>query len=358
MDTSDPSIRFDSQGVCSHCHEFDRRAGIQWFPNDEGEQRTRRIVEEITRKGKDKRYDSVIGLSGGIDSTFLALRANDLGLRPLAVHVDGGWNSELAVKNIETVVEYCQFDLFTHVMNWEDMKNLQLAYLRSGVANQDVPQDHAFMANLYHVAKTQQIQYILSGANFATESVSLEGIEHDSRDDVNLKDIYSKYGKEMLTDYRTLGFFTRHFIYPYFYGIKIFHLLDLMPYSRKLANDEIAKRIDYKPYKRKHGESVFTKFFQNYYLVKRFGFDKRRAHLSGRVMSGELTRDQAMKELDEPLYSPQELEEDIDYFCKKLDLSHDEFVKLLDAPCHYASEFKSQRLLRKLVISSKRVFKF
>ena len=186
MDTSDSEIVFDEKGVCNHCHQFDNVTSKRWYPNAEGKQKLDEIFSVIRQEGRGKEYDCIIGLSGGVDSSYLALMMKDYGLRPLVVHVDGGWNSELAVHNIEKILKYCNYELFTHVMDWEDMRDLQLAYLKAGVANQDVPQDHAFFSTLYHFAVKNNIRYVISGGNIATESVFPRSWHHSAMDAINL----------------------------------------------------------------------------------------------------------------------------------------------------------------------------
>lgn len=343
MDTTDPEIEFDTQGVCNHCHNFDTVTSKLWFPNEKGKKRLEQIVEQIKREGQGKEYDCIIGLSGGIDSSYLALKIKELGLRPLVMHVDAGWNAELAVHNIECLVKYCGYDLHTHVMRWEDMKNLQLAYLRSGVANQDVPQDHAFFASLYHFAVQNNIPYVLSGSNIATESIFPKSWHHSAMDATNLKGILKKFSTETLQEFRTINFFQYYFYYPFIRKIKVTRPLNYMYYNKQKAIEELQKKIDWKPYGRKHGESLFTRFFQNYYLVERFGYDKRKPHLSSLIMSEQITREQALEELKQPLYDPEELRQDIYYFRKKMSLSEKEFDEIMNLPCRDALLFPSDR---------------
>ena len=207
MDTSDPLITFDAHGVCNHCNEFDAVTSKNWFPNEEGKQRWAAIVEQVKATGKGQEYDCILGLSGGVDSSYLAIKVHEWGLRPLVVHVDAGWNSELAVANIEAIVKYCNYDLHTHVVDWEDMRDLHLAYLRAGISNQDVPQDHIFFASLYHFATKNNIRYILSGGNLATEATSPEAWHGSAMDAINLKAIHRKYGEHKLKNYKTISFF-------------------------------------------------------------------------------------------------------------------------------------------------------
>lgn len=341
MDTTDPKIDFDENGECNHCRTFDTVASKRWFPNEEGKVQLKKIVNKIKQEGINQEYDCILGLSGGVDSSYLALKLKEFGLRPLVVHVDAGWNAELAVNNIECLVNYCGFDLHTHVMNWEDMKQLQLAYLRSGVANQDVPQDHAFFASLYHFAVKNKIRYVLNGGNIATESIFPQAWHHSAMDATNLKAIFKKFGSRKLHDFKTVSFFQYYVYYPFIRKMKVIRPLNYMPFNKEEAITELQEKTGWKPYGRKHGESLFTRFFQNHYLVERFGYDKRKPHFSSLIVSGQMTRNEALNELAKPLYDPQELREDTYYFRKKLDLSESGFDELMYIPCRNAAEFPS-----------------
>ncbi len=351
MDTSDPDIVFDANGVCNHCLKFDEVTRSNWFPNDEGKARLAAIVEQIKAAGKGQEYDCILGLSGGVDSSYLALKIHEWGLRPLVVHVDAGWNSELAVANIEAIVKHCNYDLHTHVVDWEEMRDLHLAYLRAGISNQDVPQDHIFFASLYHFATSNGIRYIFSGGNIATEGVFPDAWHGSAMDAINLKAIHKKYGERPLKNYKTISFFEYYFWYPFVKKMRTVRPLNYMPYDKAEALEELERTVGYKPYARKHGESLFTKLFQNYYLPTKFGYDKRRPHLSSLIVSGQMTRDEALEKLAEPLYAPDELEMDIAYFCKKLRISRSQFDELMSAPIHHYTDFPNwdsrHRLLKR-----------
>jgi aminotransferase len=341
MDTSDPEIGFNEQGVCNHCRQFDEVTSRRWFPNAIGKKKLDAIFTKIRAEGKNKKYDCIIGLSGGVDSSYLAVIMKDSGLRPLVVHVDAGWNSELAVYNIEQVVKYCDYDLHTHVMDWEEIRDLQLSYLKAGLANQDVVQDHAYFASLYHFAAKNNIKYVISGGNIATESVFPGAWHHAAMDAINLKAIHNKFGKVKLKHYKTVSFLTYYFYYPFVKGMTIIRPLNFMPYDTGDAVKLLTEKIGYKEYGRKHGESRFTKFFQNYYLPEKFTIDKRRPHLASQVLSAGLTRGAALAELQKPLYRAEELIEDKAYIAKKLGLSSSDMDILIEAPAHDYSEYKN-----------------
>jgi aminotransferase len=339
MDTTDPQITFDSQGICNHCRRFALLRGMRWFPGPEGQPRLEAIIETIRAEGKGKEYDSILGLSGGADSTYLAMKMKDWGLRPLVVHVDAGWNSELAVANIERVVKYCNYDLHTHVIDWEEMRDLHLAYLKAAIPNQDVPQDHAFFASLYNFATSNGIRTIISGGNLATEGIFPESWHGSAMDATNLKAIHARFGTRPLKSYPTISFFNYYFYFPFVKKMRTVRPLNYMPYVKSEAIREMEATFGYKPYDRKHGESLFTKLFQNHYLPMKFGFDKRLPHLSSLIVSGQMSREEALQKLDEPLYDPSELETDIAYFCKKLRITPAEFEKFMQLPNHSHTDF-------------------
>lgn len=351
MDTSDPEISFNQSGVCNHCQKFDVSISKHWWPNEKGKALWSEVVDKIKDSGKKQEYDCILGLSGGVDSSYLALKIKDWGLRPLVVHVDAGWNSELAVANIERIVKHCNYDLHTHVVDWEEMRDLHLAYLKAGVANQDVPQDHIFFSTIYHYATRHGIRYILSGGNIATEGIFPDSWHGSAMDAINLRAIHKKYGKNPLRNYETISFFEYYLWYPLVKKMATVRPLNYMPYIKSEALTYLQEVVDYKPYPRKHGESLFTKFFQNYYLPEKFGYDKRRPHLSSLVVSGQLSREEALHAMEEPLYDPHELELDKAYFCKKLRINQEELEQYMKAPSHHFSEFPTwesrYRLLKK-----------
>lgn len=346
MDTTDPEINFDENGVCNHCLKFENQLKKNWFPNEEGKKKLDTIINQIKNDGKNKKYDCVIGLSGGVDSSYLAYILKKLypELRILAVHIDGGWNSELAVHNIENIVKILDIDLYTGVVPWEEMQDLQLAFFKSGLANQDVPQDHAFFATLYHVANQNGIKYFLSGGNLATESILPSSWGYDAMDVTQLKAVHEKFGKKKLKKYETVSFFKRKIYYPYFKKFKIVRPLDFLPYIKDEAKETIKNELNWRDYGGKHHESKFTKFFQAYWLPTKFGFDKRKAHLSSLIVSGQMTRDEALKELEKPVYDEIELKEDKEFISKKLGISLEEFETIMKQPnktfLDYPSDYK------------------
>lgn len=347
MDISDPEITFDKTGQCSHCSQFDQLYAptLEHSHTTKARHELELIVARIKDGMRDRDYDCVLGVSGGIDSSYLAYQAKELGLRPLLVHVDMGWNSELAVSNIENVVKGLGFDLYTVVIDWEQMRNLQLAFFRASLPNCDIPQDHVFQATLYEIAQKQNLRLILSGSNVATESILPKSWGYNACDLKHIVAINHRFGNGRLRSFPTMSFFQRYIYYPYIRGIGMIRLLDVMPYYKNEAKQIITKQFGWRDYGIKHGESTFTKFFQTYYLPVKFGYDKRRAHLSSLILSGQLTREQALQEMDESPYNPKEITREKDYVAKKLGLLPDEFQRILDSEPRSHNDYPSAKLL-------------
>jgi N-acetyl sugar amidotransferase len=332
MDTSDPEIDFDADGQCSHCRYFDTVVRQHWFPNDEGHRRLEGIVADIRRESAGKTYDTILGLSGGVDSSYLALAAKQWGLRPLAVHVDTGWNRDVGMSNIERIVKALRLDLVTLVVDWEEMRDLHSAYLRAGVENQDTPQDHAINAGLLRTALRHGIRYVLSGANYSTESVLPNAWGHDSMDLRQLKAIHKRFGTRRLRRYPTLNFVQYRLWIPYVRKLRVVEMLNYMPYDRSTAIDALRREVGFREYGDKHFESQFTKFFQGFFLPTKFGYDKRRAHLASMVLSGQLSRARALEVMNQAPYSDEVLKADRAFILKKLGLSEGEFDAILASP--------------------------
>lgn len=334
MDTSDTDIVFNDDGVCNHCLRYDVMAKPIVDRADSGQTMDdlERLIDRMKRQGRGKDYDCIIGLSGGVDSTYVALKVKEFGLRPLAVHFDSGWNSELAVKNIESIVKKLEIDLDTFVVDWEEMRDLQLAFLRSSVANCDTPTDHAFLAVLYRTASRHGIRSMVTGTNFATEFILPSAWGYSPADLVHLRAIHKRFGSRPLRQYPTLGFFSRYFYYPVFRGIRTVRILNYLPYNKAAVKAEIAEKLDWRDYGDKHHESIFTRFFQTSYLPKKFGYDKRRAHLASLIVSGQITRDEALQELSRDNVSDEIRRQDTAFVAKKLGIRQDEMDAVLASP--------------------------
>ncbi|WP_298314768.1 N-acetyl sugar amidotransferase [uncultured Aquimarina sp.] len=348
MDTTDPEIVFDEKGNCNHCNDAQERAKTMWFPNEEGERKLKAIAEEIKRTQKNKEYDCIIGLSGGVDSSYLAYKVVQLGLRPLVIHIDCGWNSELAVKNVENIVKKLNLDLHTHVVDWQEMKDLQLAYFKANVANQDVPQDHAIFAALYSYAVKNRIKYVFNGGNFATESILPKSWGYINLDYKSLKSIHKSFGTRKLKKYPHVTFFKQYIYFPYIRKMTIVRPLNLMLYNKDEAIEIMKKELDWKYYGGKHHESRFTKFFQAYYLPHKFGYDKRRAHISSLIVSKQITRDEAIEEMNKEIYPNDSHQEDMEYVAKKLGISFKEFQSIINMPNKSYKDYGNNKKLYEL----------
>ncbi|MGB4137732.1 MAG: N-acetyl sugar amidotransferase [Microbacterium sp.] len=326
MDTTDPGIVFDADGVCNYARNYDEYMGkvVDRALSGAAEPELAALVAKIKRSGKGKPYDCIIGVSGGVDSTYLLMRAVDLGLRPLAVHFDSGWNSELAAGNIQNLIEATGVDLYTHVVDWREMKDLQLSFFKASVANCDIPTDHAFGWVAFNQAKKYGIKYILSGSNYASESILPAAWGYTSDDARHLKAIQRRFGSVKLKTYPIMGRFRRLIWYPFIRGIKTERPLNLMPYVYKDAKAAIAERVGWRDYGGKHYESVFTRYFQGYYLPHKFGFDKRLAHYSSLIVSRQLTRDDALSLMETENYPDELRRQDHEFIAKKLGVSTEE----------------------------------
>ncbi|CAM3564952.1 N-acetyl sugar amidotransferase [Polaromonas hydrogenivorans] len=306
------------------------------------------LVAHLKNAGKGKEYDCIMGLSGGVDSSYLAWYAvKQLGLRPLAVHVDAGWNSELAVNNIQNIVQRLNLDLHTVVMDWEEIKDLQQAYFRSGTANLDVPQDHAFIASLYREARKYGIKDILSGGNMQTESILPAAWGYDAGDPKSLLAIHKKFGKHQLKHFPIHSTFDKLIYYPLIRKMRTHRPLEWIDYNKFAAKKILMKELGWRDYGGKHYESVFTKFFQAHYLPAKFGYDKRKAHLASLVVSGQMTKEEAKIELEFPLYNPIELNEDKIFWTKKLGLNMLEYERIMAESPRFYSDYPSNDNLYK-----------
>ncbi|HSZ32111.1 MAG TPA: N-acetyl sugar amidotransferase, partial [Puia sp.] len=285
------------------------------------------------------------GLSGGVDSTYVAWLAKQYGLRPLAVHLDNGWDSELAVRNVENIITRCGFDLFSLVIDWEEFRDIQLAYLYASVVDIEVVSDHAIFASMYKLAKEHNTGYIISGTNIVTEFIMPPSWLYDKMDYANLKDIHSRFGKKKLGTYPYFDF-RKHVYYSAVLRLSPISILNYVPYNKKEVKEVIKKELDWRDYGGKHYESQFTKFYQAYILPEKFHIDKRKAHLSTLICSGQMTKPEAILELEKPLYDPAQLKSDKEYVMKKFGLSPEEFEKIMHLPVQKHGVFKSDRKMK------------
>lgn len=330
MDTTDSKIVFDEKGVCDYCRSYYDNILPNWHPDEQGAKELQATAAKIRREGEGKKYDCIIGMSGGTDSSYLAYLAKEkLGLRPLIFVVDTGWNLNVAVENIEKIVKGLDLDLYTEVVNWNEMRDLQLAFFRSQVPYQDFPQDHAIFAGLYNYAVKHDIKYVLTGANTATEGIR-PPIEWVYQNDITLmKDIQNKFGKVKLKMMPMCGMFKYRLYYTYIKGMKRVAPLDMMPYDKARAEAELHERFGWEKYENKHYENIFTRFYEGYYLVKKFGYDKRKCYFSNLILTGAMTRDEALAALEQSPYPEDLIAEDMEYIAKKLGITVQEFQKII-----------------------------
>jgi N-acetyl sugar amidotransferase len=347
MDTSDSKITFDAQGICDHCHAFDQDVRPHWHPDERGRAEVSKVVAAIKEAGKDKPFDSILGMSGGLDSSYmLHLVVKEFGLRPLVFHVDGGWNSDIAVSNIQSLVGGLGLDLYTEVINWEEMRDLQLAFFKSGVSHLDIPQDHAFIATLYHFAHKHGIGWILNGGNISTECVRnpKDWLYHGT-DMAQIRDIHGQFGSRPLKTFPLSSALFHKFYLRYVRGVRVFKPLDLLPYTKDLAIETLQREYGWNPYPQKHFESRFTKFFEGYWLPTRFGYDTRRVQFSSLVLTEQMTRDEALKRLERPSYDPETIDDDFAYVASKLRIPVDELRRYHGMPKKSYRDYKNQEWL-------------
>jgi N-acetyl sugar amidotransferase len=343
MDTSDPDIRFDGAGVCNHCRRADEILPTVRWSEDGSKRALDSIAARIRAKGRGHDYDSIIGLSGGVDSSYVAYLARELGLRPLAVHFDNGWNSELAVENIQRVVEACGFDLHTYVINWREFRDLQRSFLLAGVLDIELLTDNAIVAAMVRLARENHVRFMLSGWNIATEHGLPAAWAWHKFDWTNIKAIHDAYGQVPLKTFPHLSTVQWRLQQLLPGGVETVPLLNYVNYRRDQAASTLAREFGWRDYGGKHHESGFTKFYQGAILPGKFGIDKRRVHLSDRIRNGELTRDEALAELQQPIYTPDELRVESEYVRKKLGFAETEWDQMLAAPPRSHREFRSDR---------------
>lgn len=361
MDTTDPDIWFDEDGVSSHVLLFRQELQQTLEAANNGKRLTElhSLFDKIKEAGKGKPYDCIIGVSGGVDSTYLILQAVKYGLRPLAVHFDSGWNSELAVHNVNNIVQKLNLDLYTDVVDWREMRDLQLSFFKASVPNCDIPTDHAFPSVAYEQATKYGVKYILSGHNIATESILPKSWGHDAGDDRHLKAIQKRFGTVPLKNYPTLSLFKRTFWYETVKGIKTVDPLNYMPFYYDDAKQTIIEELDWRDYGGKHHESVFTRYFQGYYLPHKFGYDKRKAHFSSLIVSGQMTREEALEKLEQPTYDLALREQDHQFVAKKLGVSVAELEEIIAQPpvahLEYPNYLKRRRMVFKILQNTRKL---
>lgn len=349
MDSTDPDFVLYDEGDCNSCRTARRR--IKKFTTNRGPKLEEML--SVLRAGRSTaEYDCIIGVSGGVDSSSCVVFAAEHGLNPLIVHVDAGWNSAAAVNNVERLCATFDFDLETVVIDWEQLRALQVAFLRSGVANQDTPQDHVLFGALHRTARKYGIHHVIEGRNWQTESILPVGWGHAAMDSIQLRAIARRFGAGQIDQLPIVSEWEQVITMPRRFGLRIHAPLMITTYDSTLAKQRLISEFGWTDYGGKHHESRWTRFFQNYVLPHRFGYDKRKAHLSSRICSGEVTREEAVLQLTKPLYDQASLHDDLDHIVRKLDLGRNEFDELLAAPLHHYSDyptyFRVRRALRRI----------
>lgn len=348
MDSTVPKIIFNKNGICNYCEEALLRIKNETFEGTQRDKNLTKLLNKIKSFKKNNKYDCVIGVSGGVDSSYVAyIIKKEFKLNPLAVHLDNGWNSELAIKNIENLLTKLQIDLYTHVIDWEEFRELQMSFLKSSIANSEIPTDHAITALLYKIAEKEKIKYILHGGNLATESIMPESWMHDAKDLKFLNSIHKKFSSKSLKSYPMMSYL-KLFWKIFIKRIKYVGILNYISYDKDKAIEILEKNLGWKKYEEKHFESIYTKFFQGYLLPKKFGIDKRKAHYSSLIINGQMTRTEALEKLKMPTYNSKTLDNDIEYVCQKFEISLEEFNKIINIPIKYSSDYKNNNTYNEL----------
>jgi N-acetyl sugar amidotransferase len=345
MDTTLPDIEFDEGGVCNYCKRYEDRVRTELDYTAAGQSRLQTLIERIKREGARQDYDCIIGVSGGADSTYVAhLVKNKFGLRPLAVHLDNGWDAELAVANVEKVLKRLGIDLHTNVLNWKEFRDLQVSFLKSSIAHVEIPTDHAIWATLIRSATAYKIRYIISGINIVTEGVAAHAWLYDSKDARLIKGIHAKFGTVPLKTFPMLDI--SDFAYSFFVrGIRWIPMLNYVPYNKSEAKQIIIDDLGWRDYGGKHYESVFTRFQHAFWLPHKFNIDMRRPYLSALVLSRQMSREQALLEVMSPPSPKDQLNEDVEYVIKKLNLTQAEFDRIVAAPRKSHNDYPNNAFL-------------
>lgn len=348
MDTSDPNIFFNEKGESDYYINFVNEILPSWNTGEEGMKELMLTAEKIKKDGKNRDFDCIIGLSGGLDSSYVAYVAKEImGLRPLLFHVDAGWNTDKAVGNIEKLVNGLGVELYTEVINWEEMKDLQRAFFKSQIADQDMPQDIAFFSGLYKFAKKNKIKYVLTGGNYSTECCREpeEWGAYPGIDKTLINDIYKKFGNNKLKTFPIVDIMQYKLYYKYVLGMEVFKPLNLLPYIKADAEKLLFEKFGWESFQHKHHESRFTRFYEDYWMPRKFGYEKRRAHFSSLILTGQMTRDKALERISKPELSEEFLMKEFEYIADKLDFTKEELQKLFDGENKTFNDYKNKRSL-------------
>ena len=361
MDTSDPNIIFNEHGESDYYTNYKNVIEPKWKEDIKNENKIHDLANKIKNSASNNDFDCIIGLSGGLDSSYTAYIAKEImGLRPLLLHVDAGWNTEQAVSNIEKIVNGLGLDLYTEVINWEKMKNVQKAFLKSQIPDQDLPQDAAFFSSLYKFARKYKIKYILTGSNYSTECCRepQEWGGYPGIDVTFFKDILKKYGDNNIGHFPLVDILKYKIWDRYINGMKVAYPLNLVEFNKNKAENLLDKRFGWKPYQHKHHESRFTRFYEDYWLPKKFGYEKRRAHFSSLVLTGQMTRESALNRISKPECSDFFLEKEFNFIADKLDLSYIELRDIFNGENKTYKDYNNKKSIIDLGAKILRVLGF
>lgn len=357
MDTSDPDIQFNELGECNHCTDFLNKRIHHKYQGESSDRAFNDLVAQMKKAGKGKEYDCIMGVSGGIDSSYAALIAKRHGLRVLGVHMDNGWNSEEAVLNIRNIAQKLGIDYESFVLDWEEFKDLQLSFLKASVPEAETPTDIAIPAAMHKLAAKYGVKHIISGGNFATEGILPRTWHYDAKDLTYLQHIQKTFGKVKLRKFPTFGFM-KEMYYKVFKGIKMVYLLNYVDYSKDAAMATLKEELDWRYYGGKHYESKYTGFIQSYYLFNKFGIDYRRATLSSQICTGETTREAALEELKKLPYDDEKAAQEKQYIAKKLGVDLAEFERILQLPPKLYRDYPNdEKRLRFIYDTYRKLFK-
>ncbi|MDC3174888.1 N-acetyl sugar amidotransferase [Candidatus Pelagibacter sp.] len=360
MDTSDPKISFDKNGICDHCENFYKniKNTINIDQKKKIEDLEKKIIN-INKSTNKENYNCLVGLSGGVDSSYLVhVVVKKLKLKPMVVHVDTGWNSKESVNNIEKIIDKLELDLHTEVINWREMRDLQVAFIKSGQASIEIPQDHAIWASIHKIAIKNNIKYLITGGNLSTECIRepLEWAYHAS-DVKHIKDIHNKFGNIKLKTFPLCNIFTYRIYYRFFKNLKNIQVLNYFNYKKEDAISILEKEYGWKNYSHKHYESRFTKFWQGYWLRKKFGYDVRKVHFSSLILTGQLTREEALNKLKGEAFDEKEIFNELNYIKTKLGFSDEEFQNYIDAPKKSFKDYNSFYKIIQFLVNLSRFLK-
>lgn len=356
MDTTDSKITFDENGVCDYCRNYETRIKQNQQTKEDRLSELAKLADRIRESGKGKQYDCILGLSGGADSSYLAYVAKEImHLRPLIYVVDTGWNLNVAVENIERIVKGLDLDMYTEVVNWKEMADLQLSYFKASISSCDQPQDHAIFAGLYNYAVKHHIRYVLTGSNEATEFIRPPVEWLYMNDIVLLRDIHKRFGTRELRTFPQCGMIRYKVLYKFFYRMKRVYPLDYVVYDKDKAIELLNAKYGWTKYENKHYENVFTRFFEGYYLPHKFGFDTRKNVCSSQILAGTMTREEALKILESPPYDQDQMQLDKEYVAKKMGISAEEFDQIIEQQNKTPADYKNQMWIIRLGVLLSRI---